>query len=146
MKLNKGLWGAAAVTLVLGGCASQPDELPTSYVSPLKYKDHDCDQIVMEMDQVSQRTNELYSRLTKKADHDAAQMGIGLLLFWPALLFLEGGDGPEAAEYSTLKGEYSALHSVAVQNKCEIPAQIKSPSQIIEEHAEKERKAREQES
>jgi hypothetical protein len=68
--------------------------------------------------------------LDKKADNDAAQLGIGLVLFWPALFFLEGGDGPEANEYSNLKGEYEALRKVAVQNKCgpDLPT---SPDKII---------------
>ena len=41
------------------------------------------------------------------------------ILFWPALFFLEGGDGPEAAEYAQLKGQYEALRTLAVQRKIE---------------------------
>ena len=79
-----------------------------AYVSPLKHKDYDCDQIAMKMDYVGQRTTRLHARLKKKSDNDSAQMGIGLVLFLPALFFLEGGDGLEAAEYSQLKDEYGA--------------------------------------
>jgi hypothetical protein len=43
----------------------------------------------------------LYASLKKKADNDTAQMTVGMLLLWPTLFFLEGGDGPEASEYST---------------------------------------------
>jgi hypothetical protein len=120
----------AVIAISLTGCATSPDELTTSYVSPAKYMNYDCQQIIMEMDHVSNRTVYLYESLDKKADNDAAQLGIGLVLFWPALFFLEGGDGPEANEYSNLKGEYEALRKVAVQNKCgpDLPT---SPDKII---------------
>ena len=58
-------------------------------------------------------------------------MGVGLVLFWPALFFLEGGDGPEAAEYAQLKGDFEALRSASVAKSCSISAQ--SPEQIIKE-------------
>lgn len=45
-------------------------------------------------------------------------MAVGMILFWPTLFFLEGGDGPEAAEYSRLKGEKGALEKIAVQKEC----------------------------
>jgi len=47
-------------------------------------------------------------------------MGIGLVLFWPALFFLEGGDGPEAAEYTRLRGEVDAMRRVAVLKECDL--------------------------
>ncbi len=47
-------------------------------------------------------------------------MGVGLVLFWPTLFFLEGGDGPEAAEYARLKGERDAIEKVSIQKKCAI--------------------------
>lgn len=87
----------------------------------------------MEVDRVERQVNDLYYRLDKKAGNDAAQMGIGLVLFWPALFFLEGGDGPEAAEYSRLKGEMQALEKVAIKKKCGIdfpePPKRKEPQQ-----------------
>ena len=49
-------------------------------------------------------------------------MAIGLVLFWPTLFFLEGGDGPEAAEYARLKGEVDALEGVAIQKQCDMTA------------------------
>ena len=70
------------------------------------------------MDRVSRRANVLQVSLKKTADTDAAQMGVGLLLFWPTLLFLEGGNGPEAQEFARLKGEKEALEKVAVQKEC----------------------------
>ena len=119
---------------LLAACASNPDKIDAAYVSPLKYKDYDCDQIAMEMDYVGQRTTKLYTRLEKERKKDNAQMGVGLVLFWPALFFLEGGDGPEAAEYSQLKGEFEALRENSVQKKCGFES--RSPKQIMKEARE----------
>ena len=116
---------------MLVACASNPNDIDAAYVSPLKYKDYDCDQLAMEMDYVGQRTTKLYQRLKDERTADNWQMGVGLVLFWPALFFLEGGDGPEAAEYAQLKGEYEALRDNAVTKKCGIDS--KSPEEIIRE-------------
>jgi hypothetical protein len=113
----------------VGACASNPDKIDTAYVSPIKYQDYDCQQIATEMDYVGQRTTTIYQRLKKERNADNWQMGVGLLLFWPTLFFLEGGDGPEAAEYSQLKGEFEALRQVSVSKKCGIEAP--SPEQIV---------------
>ena len=104
----------------LVGCATAPEKLGTTYVSPLQYKDYTCDQIGMEMQRVSRKVAELRGTLDKDASNDAAQMGIGLILFWPALFFLEGGDGVNASQYSHLKGEFEALEQVAIQKNCGI--------------------------
>lgn len=126
-----------ALTSTLVACASNPDKIDAAYVSSLKYRNYDCDQLALEMDYVSQRTNKLYQRLKSERKADNWQLGVGLLLFWPSLFFLEGGDGPEATEYAQLKGEYEALRTNAVQRKCSIEA--KSPEQIMKEADEAEK-------
>ena len=95
-------------------------------------------QIGMEMGHVSQRTAELHRSLKTEANNDAVQMGIGLVLFWPALFLLEGGDGPEASEYAMLKGKYSALHDTAVSKQCDLALLPPSPEEQIKAEAEKE--------
>lgn len=115
------------------GCASGPKKIGAAYVSPLKYKDHDCEQIAMEMDYVSRRTTELYHSLKKASNNDKWQMGVGLILFWPTLFALEGGDGPEASEYAQLKGEYEALRQAAIEKKCSMEAMPPSPEELIKQ-------------
>lgn len=61
-------------------------------------------------------------------------MAVGMLLFWPTLFFLEGGDGPQAAEYARLKGEVDALEKVAIAKKCDMT--------VFEEIREQEEAAR----
>tara|TARA_Y100000588_G_scaffold317918_1_gene347241 strand:- start:42 stop:374 length:333 start_codon:yes stop_codon:yes gene_type:complete len=103
---------------MLAACASDPSKIPTQYISELQYQSYDCKQLEMEAQRVSTRTAELYRRVKKLSDDDAAQMGIGLILFWPALFFLEGGDGPDAAEYARLKGEMDAIERSSISKKC----------------------------
>lgn len=132
---------SVAPLLLIAACASNPDKIGAAYVSPLKYKDYDCDQIAMEMDHVGRRTTELYHRLKKERKAENWQTGVGLVLFWPTLFFLEGGDGPEATEFAQLKGDYNALREVAVANKCSV--HTKSPEEIIKEESKKEPKKEE---
>jgi len=105
------------IAILMAGCASQPDKIATTYVSELQYKDYDCDQLSAELGRVSNRAGELYTSLKKTANTDTAQVW-GSLLLWPTLLFLEGGDGPEATEYARLKGEKEAIEKVTIQKKC----------------------------
>ena len=131
------LFGAALVTLAISGCASNPDKLGTMYVSTLQYERYDCDQIAVETANVERRVSELYGRLKKERSNDNLQTGIGLLLFWPALFFLEGGDGPEATEYSRLKGEYEALRKVSTQKRCGFEFEDDLSKTVKEAEAEK---------
>lgn len=109
---------AAGLGLLAAGCATQPNKIAAVYVSPVQYQSYSCNQVEAEMERVSRRANVLQASLKKTADADAAQMGVGLILFWPTLFFLEGGDGPEAQEFARLKGEKEALEKVAVQKEC----------------------------
>ena len=126
----------AVASVLLASCATNPDKIDAAYVSPLKYQNYDCQQIGMEMDYIGNRTTKLYQRMKSERKKDNWQMGVGLILFWPALFALEGGDGPEASEYAQLKGDFEALRQTSVQKKCELS--YRSPEQIIKESAEKD--------
>lgn len=116
--------------LLITGCASNPDSIDAAYVSPLKYSTYSCAQLSAELDYVGQRTNVLYQNLDAKRKGDNWQMGVGLLLFWPTLFALEGGDGADAGEYARLKGEFEALRQTSVQKSCSIAMQ--SPDEILD--------------
>ena len=115
--------------MALAACSTNPNQIDAAYVSPRKYRDYDCSQIGMEMDYVGQRTTKLYQRLKADNTADKWQTGVGLLLFWPTLFLIEGGDGPQAAEYAQLKGEFEALRNNSVQRRCDINKP--SPDEII---------------
>lgn len=128
------------------GCATNPKKIDAAYVSPLKYKDYDCDQIAAEMDHIGRRTNELFHSLKKASNNDKWQMGVGMILLWPVLFALEGGDGPEAAEYARLKGEYEALRQMAIEKKCNMECLSPSPDELLKAEKNKSKKAQKAES
>jgi hypothetical protein len=111
---------ALAVSSVVAACASNPDKIKAAYVSTIQYEKYDCDQLGMETMHVERNVNDLYASLKTKSDNDAWQMGVGMVLLWPMLFTLEGGDGPDAAEYARMKGEYEALRQVSITKKCNI--------------------------
>lgn len=104
----------------MAGCASAPSEIEAAYVSPLQYQGYTCSQIEMELRRVGRRVAELQTSLEAEAGADTGQMAAGLIIFWPALFFLEGGDGPAAQEYAYLKGQRNALEDVAIGKDCGI--------------------------
>jgi hypothetical protein len=120
---------ALAAATLLVGCASNPNNIDAIYVTPLKYATYSCNQIAQEMGYVEQRTNVLYQNLQRKRTNDNWAMGVGMVLFWPALFALDGGDGPEATEYAQIKGEYEALRQNSVDKSCNINMQ--SPDDIL---------------
>ena len=87
----------------------------------------------MEAERVSARTMELYGSLKETADDDEVQMGVGLILFWPTLFFLEGGDDARVTEYSRLKGERAAIEKVSIKKKCGIQFNEPEPKKTDEE-------------
>ena len=104
---------------IVTGCASSPNEMTASYVSPLIYQSYDCQQLVMESDRVSRRVQSMHSKLSEKEGDDSMKMTVGLILFWPALFFLDG-DEDGAIEYKRLKGESEAIHQAAIAKKCDL--------------------------
>jgi len=107
-----------AATLAISGCASKSHQLQAAHVSTSGYKKLECKELHAELQGNINRTNELIGILDEKASNDETAMAIGMILFWPALFALEGGDGVEAAEYSRLKGEFNAIEEVAILNEC----------------------------
>jgi hypothetical protein len=85
-------------------------------VSPLQYSTYDCGQIRQELMRVASRVNAVSGAQRSQARNDSIAMGVGLVVFWPALFFLAGGDKKD--ELSQLKGEYDALNVAAIEKKC----------------------------
>jgi hypothetical protein len=134
MKIKNLIVALGMASVALTGCATSPDKIAAQSVSTLPYEQYNCKQLGAEVDRVTRRASELNGSLQKTASNDTAQMAVGMILFWPALFFLEGGDGPEAAEYGRLKGERDALEKVAIQKECGIMFQpIKQKKEKAEE-------------
>jgi hypothetical protein len=60
-------------------------------------------------------------------------MGVGLVLFWPALFFLEGGDGALQSEYALLKGKYEAATTQHSRKNCVTEAETEETDVVTPE-------------
>ncbi|MDP3173808.1 MAG: hypothetical protein Q8M88_05180 [Phenylobacterium sp.] len=116
---------ALMAALSVAACASSPDKIGATYVSPIQYSSYDCDQIRLEMVRLSAKVREVSGAQRNQASNDAVAMGVGLVLFWPALFFLAGGNDRKE-ELGNLKGQYDALTEAAIQKKCPVADEIRS--------------------
>ncbi len=114
----KHMCAATLIVTVLVGCSSQPEKLNATYVDPSLYRGYDCDQIRSQLIGHNRKLATLKGELKDDADADAWQMGIGLIILWPTLFWLEGGDSAQATEYQQLKGEVDALQQMFIEKKC----------------------------
>jgi hypothetical protein len=124
-----------AVMVSFTGCASTAKNVSPAYVSPLQYQHYDCEQVEQELNRVGRRVNEVSGQQDRAANKDAVAMGVGLVVFWPALFFLIGGDKED--ELARLKGEYEALEQCAVDKKCTQLVAALEDQRKIQEAAEK---------
>lgn len=125
--------------LGLVACASKSENISASYVSPLTYQDYNCKQVRSELVRVSRRVNEVSGVQDAQASKDSVAMGVGMILFWPALFFMIGKDKEE--ELSRLKGEYEALEQTAIQKNCDVAGELEAARQM-----ETDRKAQQKQS
>jgi hypothetical protein len=107
----------ATITAFVAGCATSGKDVAATYVSPMQYSNYDCDQLRQELARINGRVVQLTGRLDEAASNDKAIMGVGMILFWPALFAL-GGTKQQEAELSRLKGEYEALQTASNSKKC----------------------------
>ena len=124
------------IAALLSGCADNSDKVHGTYVSPVQYQDYSCKQIRQEMMRVSRKVNEIAGVQDKQASGDSAAMGVGLVLFWPALFFLAGHD--QHTELAELKGQYDALEEEAIQKNCNVEKEIQAAKKAEEERKDKE--------
>ncbi len=115
MKTTSALFLTAAIGIA--GCASKSADISATYVSPVGYQNYTCDQLQQEAQGVSQSAAIASGRQDKARSNDIAKTTVGVVLFWPVLLFNEG-DGRTAAELANLKGQMNAIQQAAVQKNC----------------------------
>jgi len=107
--------GIFVLSMVLA-CASSPEKIQASYVSPYQYEGWSCERIADEIKRVESQLGQTEAAQKKKATTDAVGMAVGMVVFWPALFLLATGDD-QKQELSRMKGEYEALQTI-YQEKC----------------------------
>ena len=105
---------AAAPAGALAGCAADTSQIKAEYASPVKYENYSCKQLEGEAARLTRKVTEVGARVDQTAADDDAQTGVGLILFWPALFFLEGEDTADTREFARLRGEMDAVEEVTI--------------------------------
>ena len=105
-----------ALPMAIAGCASESNSIKASYVSPLKYRNYTCDQLTEEYARVLEESRTVNKSQDDTAANDAVAMGVGLVLFWPALFFIDSDDQKE--DVARLKGELKAVETAAIRKDC----------------------------
>ncbi|MDD2845480.1 MAG: hypothetical protein PHT57_11050 [Rhodoferax sp.] len=108
-----------AISLALSGCATSSSNIAASYTSPVQYQSYDCAQLASEAQRIHNRTSQMAGRLDEAANNDKVLMGVGMVLFWPALFAL-GGTKQQEADYARLKGEHDAIGQAMIARKCDL--------------------------
>ncbi|MGR3564095.1 MAG: hypothetical protein ACU0FH_14920 [Heliomarina sp.] len=118
----KKLISSIACCAILAACAEQPSQIDALYVSPNVYRDKSCSNLMIERNTIINNVNRLTEQQQKAADTDAAAMGIGMVLFWPALFALGTTDDKSEA-LATAKGNYDAITAQMHSRRCKVPAE-----------------------
>lgn len=105
--------GALALGALLAGCATNmptpPAQITGAYVSPLKYEPASCDALVNELSSLARRENSLVAAQTQRIKTSETQV------FWYGY---GTGDGVEAAELATVRGEREAVMTAIGKKGC----------------------------
>jgi hypothetical protein len=116
MKFGLALLG---VMVLVAGCTSKSEDIQTSYVSPMMHESYTCEQLTVEGERVSARAASVAGVQDENRKDDKVKTAVGVVLFWPVLLFNEG-DGQTAAELASLKGQMKAIEQTSVKKNCNI--------------------------
>jgi len=114
-----------AATL-LAACATRSVDVRPEPGSPAEFAAWDCARIDDELDAVQQRAAEAAYAVDERSGNNIVAMGIGLAVFWPALLAMRP-EGPEAQQLAQFKGRYEALVAAARGKGCPPPGIELSP-------------------
>ena len=121
------VFGVAIVALAAASCAKDSNQVGATYVSPVMYETYSCAQLAQEAQRVSARAAQAAGVQDEKSTNDKVAMGVGLIIFWPALLFTKGND-ENTAELARLKGQMDAIEQASIQKRCGITFQ-RAPAQ-----------------
>lgn len=103
----------------ISACASKSADIEPAYVSTSQYERMSCRQMASEGRRVSAAAARAAGKQDEYRESDQVLTGVGVVIFWPALLALEG-DGPTATELGRLKGEMEAIRKASAQKNCKI--------------------------
>ena len=111
------LYLVVAGSLLTAGCAPAPTDVAPAPVSAAAYSGLSCRQLRDEAIRLNDQVATLTGQQQRKASNDAVAMGVGMVLFWPALFAL-GASGDVSPQLAQAKGQAEALQAAARQKGC----------------------------
>ena len=124
-----------AAGIALSSCAQSSDEIQATYVSDVQYQNHTCEQLQEEYTLIRSSLATISAQQDEDADSDAVAMGVGLVLFWPALFVLAATED-EKEEIARLKGEVEALQRASLRQNCLLNFEEANPEEEGEDAPE----------
>ena len=128
-QLARRLIAGAACVALLAGCATRSADVKPLPADPADFMPWSCDRIHDEIDLVQQRAVELAWTVDERAGQHVVALGVGLAVFWPALLAMQP-DGADAEALARLKGRFEALQVAARQKQCPPPSTQMAPERV----------------
>jgi hypothetical protein len=108
---------ALLVALFVAGCASRSVHVAPEPANPAEFATWPCARIDDEIESVQRRAADVAYTVDERSGNNVVALGIGLTVFWPALLAMRP-EGLEAADLARLKGRYEALRVASANQGC----------------------------
>lgn len=99
--------------LLLSACGNMPTnpaQITGAYVSPVKYENYTCEQLLLEQNELARRENQLVIAQEQRIKSSTVQA------FWVGY---GHGDGVEASELANVRGEKEAVLQALEKKQCE---------------------------
>ena len=100
-----------SVLVILGGCATRPESIHSSFVSHEKYIDLDCPSLATRMIDTRAELDKFSRMQDTKANVDAATVFF-------VLIPVSKLAGDHEGDVARLKGEVEAVSTAQIKNKC----------------------------
>lgn len=104
-----------AIPFFAVGCLNMPTkpaEVTGAYVSPVKYQNYTCEQLITELNSLSRRENSLVSAQNQRIKTSQVQA------FWHGY---GQGDSVEVTELANVRGEKEAIKTSLEKKSCKSP-------------------------
>jgi hypothetical protein len=125
MAERAGFFLTLSLACLVSGCALRAVDVPAAPVSPADFGGWSCARIGEELERVRRNAAEVAYAFDERAGANIVAMGVGAVVFWPALLAMRS-NGQDRELLAQLKGRHEALVSAQSQRPC--PASADTPA------------------
>jgi hypothetical protein len=113
------LVGIMSVAVVVGACSSAPksNEVSAAYVPIAQYNNHTCEQLISEAESIRRSVPALESAVDKHRESQTNVELVTWILFFPAALALDKGEGT-SAQLAKARGELQSVQTALLAKHC----------------------------